>query len=116
MDEDVAFENRRVLELVEALVGEIGSELIAVSLVTDRRERLVDLFVAATSPVRDDFFVDLTGEVDALADGDVLIRPHLWIGPTWQRDWPGRSHRLVFARREDRIEDGAVPTNPDGTQ
>ena len=95
-----SFENDRVLDVVQALVGTIDTELLAVAISADASTRSVDIYVASSGPLTEpEFAEELADEVEALGGGDLTVRAHHWTGTDWTRDWPGSGHRIVFGRR-----------------
>jgi hypothetical protein len=102
MTDDLAFENDIVLAMVQALIGTITSDVLAISISTDLVPRSVDLNFAVSKSGGQ--LLELVDEIEtdlsALTDGSVAIRSHIWIGDTWTSGWPGYKRRMVFARYE----------------
>jgi hypothetical protein len=101
MTTDLEFQNYVVLAIVQALVGAVRPEVVAITVSSSLERGCLDLFVLvteATEQVRE-ILDEVETDLDALLSGAVRIKSHLSVGTDWTgSDWPGRSERPVFAR------------------
>jgi hypothetical protein len=100
MKSEYEYQNDAVLSVVEAFIGAIRPEVVAITVATSVEQRSLDLYVLATEDskaLRDELE---EVELDLYAISSVaVIRSHLSIGSDWSElDWPGREQRPVFAR------------------
>lgn len=103
MNEDLEFENSVVLALVQAFIGAIAPEVRAISITVDRVKRSTDIYVALSNAFQDmdDLFDEVLLDFDALTDGTLEARIHLWMGEKWSEAWPGRDYRGIFGSMVD---------------
>jgi hypothetical protein len=98
---ELEFQNSVVLSVVQALLGAVGPEVVAVALATSMEHQAVDLFFLATEESEDlrEVVEEIETDLDALLCGSVRISSRIEIGADWtDASWGGRPHRPVFAR------------------
>jgi hypothetical protein len=101
MTSELEFQNAIVLALVQAFVGAIRPEVVAISAATSFGEETLDLFVLVTE-ISDDLketIDEVESDLDALLSGAVRVVSHLSVGANWSTsDWEGNGQRRIFAR------------------
>lgn len=101
MTPELKFENEVMLSVVQALIGAVRPEVVAITIATSKESVSVDLYFLATE-IRDELreIVDeVETDLDALLAGAARIVSHLDVGDDWtDSTWTGRHHRAVFAR------------------
>ena len=98
---ELEFQNRVVLTVVQALVGAVRPEVVAVTLATSYDSQAADLYFLVTEVSEDlrETVDEIKTDLDALLSGSVRISSHLDVGPDWtDANWSGRHHRPIFAR------------------
>ena len=90
-----------VLAVVQAMVGAITPNVLAVSVFADAADSRLDVFLAVdgNDPRLEELVDQVVLDIDALTACAVRIEAHIWEGTTWVSDsWEGRRKRFVFAR------------------
>jgi hypothetical protein len=98
---ELEFQNLVVLSVVQALVGAVRPEVVAVTLATSNDLQVAELYFLVTEVSDDlrDTVDEIETDLDALLSGSVRILSHLDVGADWTDvNWNGRRHRPVFAR------------------
>jgi hypothetical protein len=101
---ELTFENGLVLDAIQALVGSISENFLAISLEADlSSESVIVHFALAEESDTDREEIEEDFPVELIAPGgrtNLDVRTEIWIGSDIVRDrWPGLSHRMLFARR-----------------
>lgn len=105
INEQLRYENRCVLGAVQALYGEITPAMRAITLDADHVTRDVNLHIAASEPLDEEFLHDISSELNAaLGDVNADALVDQWIGEEWWNDWPHRRARAVYAARVDDVD------------
>jgi hypothetical protein len=101
---ELEFQNAVVLAVVQALIGAVRSEVVAVTVATSKERETLDLYWLVTdiSEQLREIVDEVEADLDALLSGSVRIVSDLSVGSDWtDSSWNGRRHRVVFARSTD---------------
>jgi hypothetical protein len=101
MNSELEFQNHLVLAVVQALIGAIRPEVVAVAVSSSLEHGSLDLFVLATEIPEDlrETLAEIETDLDSLLAGAVRIESHLAIGTHRVGSaWAGSKKRSVFAR------------------
>lgn len=104
MTSELEFQNFVVLAVVQALIGAVRSEVVAISVATSVERETLDLYLLATeiSEGLSETIDEVETDLDALLSGSVRVVSHLNVGSDWtDSGWVGRDKRPVFARSTD---------------
>ena len=95
-----AWQNDRVINMVQAMIGGLTTNMRAVSIETDYEQRSIDVYFALVEQGPDEIeeMEEILDALDVLAVNELRrIDLHVWVGSDWVMDWPGREHRVVYA-------------------
>jgi hypothetical protein len=95
----LAYENARVLDMVQAMIGKITPNMRAISIETDHEGERVDIHFAmvAVDPLDRQEMEEIAFDMDNLSEARAHIESHVTVTDDWVEDWPGREHRLLYS-------------------
>ena len=99
--DELQFENSMVLTVVQALIGAVTANIMAVSLSAKFSQSDLRVYYAVDwiDPRFDDLVEQIETDIEGLTAGAVRIQSEVWEGSTWATEaWEGRNQRFVFAR------------------
>ena len=100
---NVEFENYVVVQVVQALLGSISTNMTAIAISTRPDRSVVIHFALGTDDSEDrEEIKEIVGELNALFGGTVDVVTDIWVGDNWWRsDWAGARGRLVYSPKVD---------------
>jgi len=103
---ELDWENRMILNLVQAHLTAITDRFLAVSVRAYYSQQILHVYYALAEcrPVEIFHIEEAADDTEALTEGTVIVQPHLWIGTSWREGWPGRDFRMFFAAADRRFD------------